>query len=122
MLVVFRGAAMIRSFEYVKPTSLSYGHPDGSDADSVFVFGCTTMGRESMTTMIREMIPGSRALNAGEWYQRVLLEYRTLVMDASKAAFEELGFLIATPETIYNYVLEWHRQIWLTVAREGLAE
>lgn len=103
-------------------TSLAYGHPDGSDADSVFVFGCPTMGRESMTTMIRDMVPGSRALDAVGWYQRVPLEYRTLVMEASKAAFEEIGFLMATLEGIYRYVLEWHRQIWLTVAREGLAE
>lgn len=122
MLVVFRGAAMITPFAYVNLTSLAYGHPDGSDADSVFVFGCPTMGRESMTTMIRDMVPGSRALDAVGWYQRVPLEYRTLVMDAAKVAFEEIGFLKFSIQDLCFYVQEWHRQIWLTVAREGLAE
>lgn len=94
----------------------------GSDDDSVRVFGCSTMGRRFMQQTIHEYCPTERKLNAIEWYSHVPEEYRALVMEVSKEAFKEVGFIKCTSDDVHLFVDEWHRQIWLTVAREGLAE
>lgn len=122
MLVVFRGAEVIRPYVAVEFILLPRSLPNGTDADSQHVFGCPTMGASFMAKSIKEYIPSCSAINASEWFVLVPSEYRTIVMDAAKAAFEEIGFLKVSIQDLCFYVQEWHRQIWLTVAREGLAE